>query len=104
MQGAHTDNYSVEELMFAALNHDLGKVGDLENDTYVPNESEWHVKNQGKFYVNNPDLQFMTPPDRGIWILNQFGINITRELLKIYVITYLMVTKIHLCHPYHLYL
>jgi len=75
--GAYVDNYTEEELIFAAIHHDLGKVGDMDNDHYVPNESEWHVKNQGKYYINNPELQFMTAPDRGIWILNQFGIKIT---------------------------
>ena len=75
--GAYMDDYTEEELVFAALHHDLGKVGDLEDDYYIPNESEWHIKNQGKYYVNNPELQFMTPPDRGIWLLNQFGIKMT---------------------------
>ena len=75
--GAMVDDYTEEELVFAALHHVLGKVGDLEDDYYIPNDSEWHIKNQGKYYVNNPELQFMTPPDRGIWLLNQFGIKMT---------------------------
>ena len=75
--GAMVDDYTEEELVFAALHHDLGKVGDLEDDYYIPNDSERHIKNQGKYYVNNPELQFMTPPDRGIWLLNQFGIKMT---------------------------
>tara|TARA_R100001377_G_scaffold60750_1_gene36900 strand:+ start:2036 stop:2812 length:777 start_codon:yes stop_codon:yes gene_type:complete len=75
--GAIVDDYTLEELTFAAIHHDLGKVGDMEQDYYIPNESEWHVKNQGKYYINNPELQFMTPPDRGIWILNQFGIKMS---------------------------
>ena len=75
--GAYVDDYTVEELIFAAMHHDLGKVGDMDKDHYIPNESDWHVKNQGKYFVNNPELQFMTPPDRGIWILNQFGIKMT---------------------------
>ena len=75
--GAMVDDYTEEELVFAALHHDLGKVGDLEDDYYIPNDSEWHIKNQCKYYVNNPELQFMTPPDRGIWLLNQFGIKMT---------------------------
>ena len=75
--GATVDDYTEEELVFAAMHHDLGKVGDLSEDHYVPNDSEWHIKNQGKYYVNNPNLQFMTPPDRGIWILNQFGIKMS---------------------------
>ena len=74
MQGAYTDNYSVEELMFAALNHDLGKVGDLENDTYIPNESEWHRKNQGALYTVNPKTEFSLVPDRSLFLLQHFGI------------------------------
>ena len=72
-------NFTDEELIFAAMHHDLGKVGDMENDYYIPNESDWHRKNQGKIYTNNPDLKFMTPPDRGIWILNQYGITMTQN-------------------------
>ncbi len=81
--GAKID-YTDEELIFAAMHHDLGKVGDMENDHYQPNPSEWHRKNQGKIYTTNPDIQFMTPPDRAIWILNQFGIKMSvNEMLGI---------------------
>ena len=47
--GAHID-YTEEEVIFAALHHDLGKVGDLENDYYVPNDSKWHIENH-RWYV-----------------------------------------------------
>ena len=43
-EGASID-FTEEEVIFAALHHDLGKVGDLENDYYIPQESEWHRKN-----------------------------------------------------------
>tara|TARA_B100000579_G_C22810172_1_gene844788 strand:- start:1037 stop:1780 length:744 start_codon:yes stop_codon:yes gene_type:complete len=79
VNGAVVDDYTEEELVFACMHHDLGKVGDLENDHYIPNDSEWHRKNQGKIYISNPDLHFMTAPDRGIWILNQFGIRMTQN-------------------------
>jgi len=75
--GAKVDNYSREEVIFVAMHHDLGKVGDMENDYYIPNESEWHRKNQGKIYNHNPKLQYMTVPDRAIWLLNQFDIKLT---------------------------
>ena len=74
--GAHID-YTEEEVIFAALHHDLGKVGDLEQDYYVPNESDWHRKNQGLIYKHNEDLQFMTVTDRAIFILNHFGISMS---------------------------
>ena len=54
-----TINFTTEEVIFAAMHHDLGKVGYLDNDHYIPNDSDWHIKNQGKYYVNNPDLQFL---------------------------------------------
>ena len=79
LQNGADINFTNEELIFAALHHDLGKVGDLEQDHYIPNPSEWHRKNQGKIYTNNPDLKFMTAPDRGIWILNQYGISMTQN-------------------------
>ena len=82
--GAYVDDYTMEELVFAAMHHDLGKVGDMDSDHYIPNESDWHIKNQGKLYVNNPDIPFMTPPARGLWILNQFGIKMSvNEVLGI---------------------
>ena len=41
-----------EELIFVALNHDIGKMGfpGEGNETYIPNDSEWHRKNLGKEY------------------------------------------------------
>jgi len=83
-KGASVDDYCLEEIIFSAMHHDLGKVGDLEQEHYIPNPSDWHRKNQGKNYTSNPNLQFMSPPDRGIWILNQYGIKITtNEMLGI---------------------
>ena len=75
--GAHQENYTLEELMFAALNHDLGKIGDLKNDTYIPNPSEWHRKNQGAIYTVNPKTEFSLIPDRSLFLLQHFGITYT---------------------------
>ena len=72
-----TINFTDEELIFAAMHHDLGKVGDMDKDYYVPQESEWHRKNQGSIFNHNPELQYMTVTDRAIFLLNQFGITMT---------------------------
>jgi len=77
-------NFTDEELVFAAMHHDLGKVGDLEHDYYIPNDSEWHRKNQGKIYSHNPNLQYMKVPDRGLWLLQHYGVKVTdKEYLGI---------------------
>ena len=70
-------NFTDEELVFAALHHDLGKVGDLEHDYYVPQDSEWHRKNRGEIYKHNPALQYMKVPDRGLWLLQHYGVKVT---------------------------
>ena len=77
-------NFTDEELVFAAMHHDLGKVGDLEEDYYIPNKSEWHRINQGKIYSHNPELQYMKVPDRGLWLLQHYGVKVTdKEYLGI---------------------
>ena len=74
-----TINFTNEELVFAALHHDLGKVGDLEHDYYVPQESDWHRKNRGEIFTHNGALQYMTVTDRAIFLLNQFQIPMTEN-------------------------
>ena len=56
----------MKNLIFAALHHDLGKVGDLDKDYYIPQDSEWHRKNRGEIFKHNPKLQYMTVTDRAI--------------------------------------
>ena len=72
-----TIKFTDEELIFAAMHHDLGKVGDMDKDYYVPQESEWHRKNRGEIFNHNSELQYMTVTDRAIFLLNQFGIKMT---------------------------
>lgn len=78
--GSNIDNFSYSELLFVALNHDLGKVGDMHNDLYVPNQSDWHRQNQGKIYTYNEKIQnYMSVPDRSIWLLNQYGLKLSEQ-------------------------
>ena len=77
--GATIDNFTVEELLFAALHHDLGKVGNLVEDNYIENDSDWHRKNQGLIYKHNPKIDYMTITDRACWILQHFNVNMTEN-------------------------
>jgi hypothetical protein len=76
--GANTTTFTKEELVFSAINHDLGKVGSSTDDYYIPNDSEWHVK-RGQIYKINPKLQFMKVPDRSVFLLQEFGISVTEN-------------------------
>ena len=70
---ADVSTFTFEELIFSALNHDLGKIGSKEGDYYIPNDSQWH-RDRGQIYKMNPNIQFMKVPDRSLFLLQQFGI------------------------------
>jgi hypothetical protein len=67
-------DFTDEELLFAALHHDLGKLGIKGELHYVANDSDWHIKNRGEFYKRNENITFMTITDRTFYTLNHYGI------------------------------
>jgi hypothetical protein len=75
--GARTETFTTEELVFTALNHDLGKLGLDGKPRYIPNDSEWHVKNQGANYKPNSELPFLPVQDNSLFILQAAGIQLT---------------------------
>ena len=72
-----TINFTTEELVFSAINHDSGKLGRDGQPAYIPNDSEWHVKNQGAIYKPNTELAFIPIQDSSLFILQQAGIELT---------------------------
>lgn len=83
-EGGGLINFTDEEMFFAALHHDLGKLGDGKQPYYIPEESEWHRKNQGSLFKQNPNLHWMDVTDRALWLLNQYGIKYSEaEMLGI---------------------
>ena len=76
-KGARTTTYTTEELVFTALNHDLGKLGIGSEPRYIPNDSEWHVKNQGANYKPNTKLPFLPVQDNSLFILQSNNIPLT---------------------------
>lgn len=75
--GIGIGDYDRETVIFTALHHDLGKVGNADESWYIPNDSQWHIENQGKVYKTNPTMHWMNLNDRTFWMLNHFGITIS---------------------------
>jgi len=71
------DTFTEEELFVSALNHDLGKIGSLEHVAVVPSTDEWRKKNLGEMYTFNTNNEYMTVPDRSLFLLQQAGIQLT---------------------------
>lgn len=76
--GANTLMYTKEELVFAAINHDLGKIGSKTEEYYIPNDSDWHVK-RGQIYKINGKLNFMKVPERSIFTLQEHQIEMSEN-------------------------
>jgi hypothetical protein len=67
--GADTTQYTVEELVFSAINHDLGKMGDEYEESYIPQTDQWRKDKLGEDYMFNTKLAFASVPDRGLYLL-----------------------------------
>jgi len=74
-----TVDYTDEELVFAALFHDLGKMGDGDRPNYIPQTDKWRQDKLSEMYTYNPELDFMLIPDRSLFILQKFGIKVTQK-------------------------
>ena len=72
--GVDTSTYTVEELVFSALNHDLGKIGDENHESYIPQTDQWRKDKLGEDYMFNESLPFASVPDRGLFLLQSHGI------------------------------
>jgi len=72
-------NFTKQEVIFAALHHDLGKLGNPdEGPYYVEQDSDWHRK-RGELYRHNDNLQYMKAPERGLFMLQKHGVQITQN-------------------------
>ena len=64
--GADMTTFTKEELVFSAINHDLGKMGDEEQDSYIPQTDKWRRDKLGEDYMFNNKVPFASVPD---WIV-----------------------------------
>jgi len=61
------------------LLHDIGKVGDLENDLFIDQDSSWHRDNLGQMYKYNENCQKMSVAHRTHYLLQNFGVTLSQD-------------------------
>jgi len=82
--GCDMTTFTQEELVFSAINHDLGKMGDSEHEAYIPQTDQWRRDKLGEDYMFNKKLAFAAVPDRGLFLLQEHDIKYTfNEMLAI---------------------
>ena len=115
--GVDNTTYTLEELVFSAINHDLGKMGDEEHESYIPQTDKWRKDKLGEDYMFNKALPFASVPDRGLFLLQSHGIQYNfNEMIAIqthdglydnanekYLKSYMPETKPRTCLPFILH-
>lgn len=77
--------FNKHSMIISALFHDLGKVGYPDDGTfkdpdyYTFQTDEWRRNKLGETFKYNNEIQFMTVPDRSIFICQHFSLKLTVE-------------------------
>ena len=83
-EGCDMTTFTTEELVFSAINHDLGKMGDEDNESYIPQDDKWRREKLGEDYKFNTSVAFASVPDRGLYMLQAHGVRYSfNEMLAI---------------------
>jgi hypothetical protein len=73
-----------KSLVRVALIHELGKLGDDENDQLIPQDSAWHVEKLGQNYKYNEKCEKMAFVHRTLYFAAKFGLKLdTNEWIAI---------------------
>ena len=75
--------FTTEELVFSAINHDLGKMGDADHEAYIPQTDKWRKDKLGEDYMFNKELAFSAVPDRGLFLLQDNNIKYLLYYIKL---------------------
>lgn len=73
------NEYTNEEIAFISLFHDLGKMGDINEEFYQAQDNEWRRNKMGEVYKINDNLVNMNGADRSLYILQHFGVEISQN-------------------------
>lgn len=72
-------DFTDEELVFSALSHDLGKIGDSVNECYLPQRDKWRREKLNEMFTINKDLPFMLIQDRSLFLLQKYLIPLSHN-------------------------
>lgn len=74
-----TIDFTDEEMVFAAMFHDLAKLGTVDEPNYLPLDE---VDSRGRAYKYNKDIPYLSYTDRSLLLLQHFGITTNAREMK----------------------
>ena len=70
------------DVILAAMFHDLGKLGDLDNPYYTHQTDDWRRNKLNEWYTYNNEIENMSVTDIALWLLQHFNIKVSTEVWK----------------------
>lgn len=67
-----------ESCVFCAAFHDLGKIGEVDNDYYIPETSDWHREKLNQQYKRSKEVINLHHSDGSVYLLNKYNIDMSR--------------------------
>ena len=67
-----------DSLIIGALLHDIGKVGD-ENEDYYVDADQWRKDKQGELYDYSRTIPYMSVPDRSVYLCQYHNLILSRD-------------------------
>jgi len=72
------DKYNTSTLLKVSILHEIGKVGNKEEDYYIPQTSDWH-RDQGMYYSINDKIPYMKINQRSLCLAQEFGVALSEK-------------------------
>lgn len=71
-------SFPMESMIIVSLFHDIGRLGSLEHELYIPEQENWRREKFGLYRINDA-LPHMSMPLRSLWLLQQYGVQLTLD-------------------------
>lgn len=75
----HGNPVDIKSVYKVGLLHDIGRVGTMEADWLLPQDSDWHREKLGNEFKINFDLPKLTHLQRTLFLLSHFQVRLTEE-------------------------
>lgn len=75
----HGNICDIKSIYKIGLLHDIGRIGTLEDDWLLAQDSDWHKDKLGHVFKENTELPNLTHLQRTLLLLNQFQIQLQED-------------------------
>ena len=73
------DSSLIKSIIRVSLVHELGRLGSIDHNLYIEQDSSWHREKLGQTYKFNEDCPRMNIGHRSLYLLQHYGIDLSQE-------------------------